>query len=542
VDHPHYSLKGVSFVNKFFNVTGVCNPQKHYMVDLSERLANIKRLVDQGAYFTINRARQYGKTTTLAALERYLGSDYFVISMDFQMLSHANFENESRFVQAFSSELLIVTQKSRTIPDTIRQELLRFSTENKPSGNLGLLFMLLSKWCEISEKPIVLMIDEVDSATNNQIFLDFLAQLRGYYIHRETRPTFHSVILAGVYDVKNIKRKLRNDEEHKTNSPWNIATDFNINMSFSAEDIGGMLKEYEKDYQTGMNVESLSQLIYDYTAGYPFLVSKICKLLDEVIAGSKEFPDRTSAWTKSGVVEAIKLLLNDSNPLFESLRNKLLDYPALRKLIYEMLFNGKDIPYNTLNESIEIAKMFGFIKNERNRAVITNRIFETLLYNYFLSEEVVESKMYESALRNKNQFIRNGHLDMKLVLERFVRSFDDLYGDQTTTFVEEVGRRYFMLYLKPIINGVGNVYIESRTRNMKRTDVIVDYLGEQFVVELKIWNGVRYHEEGEAQLAEYLDYYHLKTGYMLTFNFNKKKQIGVKEIQYDDKVIFEATV
>lgn len=85
-----------------------------------------------------------------------------------------------------------------------------------------------SKWCRISEKPIVLMIDEVDSATNNQVFLDFLAQLRWYYLKRDRLPTFRSVILAGVYDVKNIKRKIRPDDEHKMNSPWNIAADFDV--------------------------------------------------------------------------------------------------------------------------------------------------------------------------------------------------------------------------------------------------------------------------------------------------------------------------
>lgn len=52
------------------------------------------------------------------------------------------------------------------------------------------------------------MIDEADSATNNQVFLDFLALLRGYYIRREKMATFQSVILAGVYDIKNIKRKI----------------------------------------------------------------------------------------------------------------------------------------------------------------------------------------------------------------------------------------------------------------------------------------------------------------------------------------------
>ena len=45
---------------KKFNTTAVCIPEKHYMVDLSERVNEIKKLVDDGKYFTINRARQYG--------------------------------------------------------------------------------------------------------------------------------------------------------------------------------------------------------------------------------------------------------------------------------------------------------------------------------------------------------------------------------------------------------------------------------------------------------------------------------------------------
>ena len=53
----------VTELKKFFNVNGSCNPQIHYMIDLSERLSEIKKMVDAGEYFTINRARQYGKTT-----------------------------------------------------------------------------------------------------------------------------------------------------------------------------------------------------------------------------------------------------------------------------------------------------------------------------------------------------------------------------------------------------------------------------------------------------------------------------------------------
>ena len=98
------------------------------------------------------------------------------------------------------------------------------------------------------------------------------------------------------------------------------------------------------------------------------------------------------------------------------------------------------------------------------------------------------------------------------------------------------------MYLRPIINGTGNYYIEAQTRDQRRTDVIIDYLGRQYIIELKIWHDERYHEEGEKQISEYLDYYGLTTGYMLSFNFNQKKEQGVKQVQIGDKLLYEGTV
>lgn len=133
------------------------------------------------------------------------------------------------------------------------------------------------------------MLDEVDNASNNQIFIDFLSQLRAQYINRFQQAAFQSVILASVYDIKNLKLKIRPEEEHKYNSPWNIATDFKIDMSFSKEEIADMLKEYEHDYSTGMDIPLLSKLLYDYTSGYPFLVSRLCQLIDEDVSIQKNF-------------------------------------------------------------------------------------------------------------------------------------------------------------------------------------------------------------------------------------------------------------
>ena len=49
---------------KEFNTTGVCIPDKHYMVDITNKLDQIESLVEKGKYFTINRPKQYGKTSS----------------------------------------------------------------------------------------------------------------------------------------------------------------------------------------------------------------------------------------------------------------------------------------------------------------------------------------------------------------------------------------------------------------------------------------------------------------------------------------------
>lgn len=279
-------------MNKFFNVDGCCDPEHHYMVDISNRLHEIKNMVDAGQYFTINRARQFGKTTTLTALAEFLNSSYDVIYIDFQTISYGDFESESNFVAAFARELL---DYSDIMPASVKNKLEKLASGVTKEYTLSVLFKILIEWCKLSEHKLILIIDEVDTASNNQVFIDFLAQLRAYYLKRKRTTTFQSVILAGVHDIRNMKQKIRVDFDHKTNSPWNIAADFLVDMSFSKSDITGMLVEYECDYHAGMDIDKMSSLIYDYTAGYPFLVSRLCKLMDERLIGTKHFSDKQHA-------------------------------------------------------------------------------------------------------------------------------------------------------------------------------------------------------------------------------------------------------
>ncbi|MCD8368804.1 MAG: AAA-like domain-containing protein [Clostridiales bacterium] len=529
-------------MTKVFNVNGACRPDRHYMVDLGSRIEGIRSMIDAGDYFTINRARQYGKTTVLQMLAVNLRDSYMVVSLDFQRMSSADFADESSFVRGLSREIAKKVRRMNGVSCEVKEHLLQLAERKDSTIPMAVLFDCFNEWCEESELPVVLIIDEADSASDNQIFLDFLAQLRAAYLDREESPTFQSVILAGVYDVRGMKRKIRSEEEHKENSPWNIAADFEVDMSFSADDIAGMLKTYEEDYHTGMDIRRLAQLIYNYTSGYPYLVSRLCKIIDEKISECDEFFGRRKAWSEHGFYEAEKMIEKEDNTLYQSLIRRLKLYPELRTILYELLFTGKQIPYVATNDYLKDATMFGFVRNEKDTAVISNRIFEAVLYNYFISEEFASSKMYDMGMRDKNQFVVGGHLNVRRILEKFIETFEELYGNENEKFLENVGRRYFILFLKPIINGVGNYSIEPQTRNSERMDLVIYYHGDQHILELKIWRGNTYNQRGEEQLSAYLDYFHMKKGYMLSFNFNKRKKTGIHEIVLGDKMLIEAVV
>ena len=140
-------------MGRIFNVSAACIPELHYMVNMDEKLNQIKSMVDKGLYFTINRARQYGKTTTLHALERLLQKEYIVISLDFQTFSAADFQTEKDFVENFCTEIL-GSVSSNSISPIIRGQLEQMANNSVPNDRLSILFRCLSKWCGLSAPPI----------------------------------------------------------------------------------------------------------------------------------------------------------------------------------------------------------------------------------------------------------------------------------------------------------------------------------------------------------------------------------------------------
>ncbi len=371
------------------------------------------------------------------------------------------------------------------------------------------------------DKKIVLIIDETDKTSNNLIFLRFIGMLRDKYLLRgRVGATFQSVILCGVYDIKNLKVKLvksghyqLKDGEKRINSPWNIAADFEVDMSFSVPEIAAMLNEYKKDHQTEMDIKTISEEIRAYTNGYPFLVSRLCKTIDEKL---------DKDWTVNGVQRAVKLLLGERNTLFDDLSHNIENNKDLFDLLYDLIVRGEEITYNNLNSAMNLGLTFGILQNIDNTLAISNKIFETAICDYFISLSYT-SRRREKARVVKSDIIENGKFNMELCIKKFMQHYYELYNKSNEEFLESECRLLFLTYLKPLINGAGFYHIESETRNSMRTDLIIDYGTQQFIVELKLWKGEQKHEKAHEQLIEYLNSKNKSEGYLLTFDFRKRR-------------------
>ncbi|MGM0502904.1 MAG: GxxExxY protein, partial [Bacillota bacterium] len=361
--------------------------------------------------------------------------------------------------------------------------------------------------------------------------LDFLGMLRNKYLLAKEGEdyTFHNVILAGVHDVKNLKLKLRSDEEEKFNSPWNIAVKFKVKMSFDVSEIASMLQEYKQDREAEMNVQGLAEEIHYYTSGHPYLVSKVAKIIDEEL-------EKTN-WEQSDVQQAVKILLNERNTNFESLIKNIENNKDLHQLIYKIIVEGEELTYNLDNPIIELGELHGILKNENGIVKVHNRIYEQRIYNYLSSK--LETTLDMITYNYKDNFIKeDGYLDFEKILTKFQEFIKEQYSSQDQDFLERKGRLIFLAFIKPIINGRGFDFKEVQISEEKRLDIVITYLDEKYIVELKIWRGEKYHQKGLKQLADYLDSQNVEQGYLVNFNFNQNKEYKQERIEQDNKEIF----
>jgi hypothetical protein len=426
---------------KRFNITGTCIPDRHYMVDASARLKQIIEMIENGDYFTINRPRQYGKTTTMFLLDNVLSEDdsFTVLRISFEGVGGIVFENEQNFC-----EMLIKMLEKEF--DYAKQHVTRdfISNLRKSVFNLEELSELITAVVKQQTKQLVLMIDEVDSSSNNDLFVRFIGMLRDKFLKRnEGRDhTFQSVILAGVHDVKTLKMKIGSGTDQKHNSPWDIAADFEVDMSFDSNEIAEMLKDYKQDKKVEIDTALLGKQIHYFTSGYPFLVSRLCKTMDEKILPQKE---EHSLKTKD-LEKAVNILLKDAESTnFQSLIKNLEDNPELYDLVERILLVGERRDFNRDNKWLNYGAIHGILASENGKTKIHNRIYEERIYNYMVSNLLYKGRINRGLDRYNfsNDFFENDGLNMEKVLLRFQAFMKEQFSAKDDKFIERHGRLVF---------------------------------------------------------------------------------------------------
>ena len=525
-------------MKKTFNITGSCIPDRHYMSGMSDKLDRIMEMIVGGDYFTIDRPRQYGKTTILYLLEQRLikDSNYLVLNLSFEGISSPTYENHQRFIH------VMLGRMHRALKFLKENELAGIIEKNQPVINdMEEFDSFITGMVLESQRKIVIMIDEVDKAGNNQLFLDFLGMLREKYLRRNQGKdhTFHSVILAGVHDIKTLKTKIRHGREKRLNSPWNIAVDFDIDLSLFPEEIASMLTDYARDRNITMDIPFFSRELFYFTSGYPFLVCYLCKIIDEKILPQKNKKE----WEPHDLVKAVQVSLSKSNTNFDSLIKNLENEPALYDFVFQVIMKEEEFSYNRDNPVINLGSLYGILRGENEKTRIHNRLYEQRIYNYMASRMETSGEVKFQHV-STSYFDKDGVLNIEKIIRKFQEFMKEKASAKDTDFLERNGRLLFLAFIRPIINGIGFDFKEAQISEEKRLDVVITFQDRKHIIELKIWRGESYHQEGVLQLCDYLDRENQNRGYLVIFDLRKQSaRVGEWEkIEARGKEIFAAWV
>ena len=233
---------------KYFNIAGPCFKEEHYMIESFTRLKGVKQLIDRKQYFVIHAARQSGKTTYLKDLVKRLNEEgkYYTIYCTLEYLQNIKDAKEGipQLISCISEALY-----NAKIPNNEK-----FCDTADYSFHSTVLNSLLTRYCEILDKPLIIFFDEADCMSEDTL-ISFMRQLRAGYNNRDTTPFVHSVALVGMRNIRDYKAKIRPDSESLGSaSPFNIVRKAYNLKNFTKDEIVFLYKQHTDE--TGQIIEN----------------------------------------------------------------------------------------------------------------------------------------------------------------------------------------------------------------------------------------------------------------------------------------------
>ena len=476
---------------------------------------DIHILIDDMQYFLIHAPRQTGKTTFLHALAHRLNKEgrYVSVVCSLESAGYTSISVEAaniNFIKALAKMSKFFLGTDHLPPDN-----------GKYMSGPSMLGDYLTDWCDTLEKPIVLLLDEVD-ALYDDVLISTLRQLRDGF---QSRPKHfpQSIALVGLRDIRDFRMRARADNPSiGSGSPFNIKAKSFLLPAFSKEEVRGLLDQHTHDTGQVFSEEVLEKL-YGYSGGQPWLTNALAnEVVREILKN-----DYSQEITMDMIELAKEQLIEQRQTHLDSLADKI-DDPRVRPIVMSII-TGDSPAFDGADDAIRYCRDLGIIStgnpiqfaNPIYREIITRIL--TIGFSVGINQDIAQTSWYLNA---------DGTLNMDKLLE----AFTDFYRWNSESWIDryqykEAGHQLLLMaFLQRVINGGGRIEREMATGN-GRTDLIICWKSQVIGIEIKMHHDARSEPQGIQQLARYLDKLGQKTGYMV---FLEKK--SATELSWEDRI------
>ncbi|MET8780045.1 ATP-binding protein [Nocardia sp. NPDC004654] len=494
---------------RYFNTTGPCNPQWHYMLPAAERLTDARRYISRGQYFAVHAPRQSGKTTSLAALARELTDEGEYLALHFSAEYAEPVGDDYGHAELLLLDVISKTASARGFA----AELL--PPDPWPEAEPGYrLDAALTAWVARCPRPLVLFLDEID-AVRGESLRSLLRQLRGgYTTHRN--GFVHAVVLCGLRDVRDYKAASGGDPSRLGSaSPFNIKVESMRIGDFAHAEVAALYAQHTEETGQVFTARAVD-LAYYYTQGQPWLVNALAAEVIDKMRVRTEITD-------DHIDEAKERLIVARATHLDSLVSKLGEDRV--RVVIEPLIAGTLLEADlTFNDAISYVRDLGLIAEDRPVRV-ANPIYKEVILR------VLGSAIENNVLLEPSSFrLPDGRLDFPRLLTEFA-AFWKLNGEVLAAqqgYHEAAAQLVLIAFLHRIVNGGGYIdreYGVGRGRidlllRQPYTDADDRRAWQLEAMELKVWRDREPDPltTGLAQLDGYLDRFVLSTGVLVIFD------------------------
>ena len=508
---PHATQRPYLYTMKrFFNTTGLCNPEDHYMVDPFRHLyADVLRLIENQQYFVVHAPRQTGKTTLLHALAHRLNRDGRYVSIVCSLES-AGYPS----ISVEDANAVFIGSVYRMADFFLEKQYLPPEPNLYPPSE-SLLGKYLTDWCKSLDKPLVLLLDEVD-ALYDDVLISTLRQLRDGF---QTRPQNfpQSVALVGLRDIREYRLRARADNPSiGAGSPFNVKAESFFLPVFAREEVRGLLDQHTLDTGQAFS-DAVFKKIYEYSGGQPWLTNA---LANEIVA--KMLKNDYSRDIRPEMVETAKeRLIEQRQTHLDSLSDKIND-PRVRPIVLSIV-TGDAPSFDGFDDALRYCRDLGIITQD-NPIRFANPIYREIITRILNS--ILQAGINEDIANSAWYLQPDGTLDMDKLLE----AFTDFYRRHSESWLQrfeykEAGHQLLLMaFLQRIINGGGRIEREMAVGN-GRTDLAVFWKTQVIPIEIKMHHDKWSEPDGLQQLARYMDKLGQQRGYLVLFEKKNAEEL-----------------